>query len=144
MRESVTQENIEQENLIMIFTDKELSQLRDMLETQSGLKPELLQRCGSLIHTGKFDEAIRSAFVLLEEQLRNAVNQDGMTGTRLANYAFSPENGPLAKHLGRTQQEREGLRELYAGAFKMFRNPTAHSFIGYDADEGKAILYLVN
>ena len=128
----------------MVLTDKELRQLREMLEAQSGLNSELLVRCGSLIHMGKFDEAVRSAFVLLEERLRKAVNKDGMTGTRLANYAFNSENGPLAKHLGRTQQEREALRELYSGAFKLFRNPTAHGFIGYEADEGKAILYFVN
>jgi hypothetical protein len=93
---------------------------------------------------GKFDEAIRSAFVLLEERLREAVNEDSMTGTRLADFAFDPEKGSLAKHLGRTKQERLGLNNIYTGAFRLFRNPTAHGFIGYDADEGKSILYLVN
>lgn len=92
----------------------------------------------------KFDEAVRSAFVLLEERLRKAVNQDGMTGTQLANYAFNAQNGLLALQLGRTHSEREGLRELYSGAFKLFRNPTAHSVVGYDAAEGKAIIGLVN
>lgn len=36
------------------------------------------------------------------------------------------------------------MRELYSGAFKLFRNPTAHSVVGYDGDEGKAIIGLVN
>ncbi len=91
-----------------------------------------------------FDEAVRSAFVLLEERLRECVDGQGMTGVQLANYAFNPTDGPLAKHLGRTRSEREGLRELYSGAFKLFRNPTAHSTVGYDAADGKAIIGLVN
>jgi len=92
----------------------------------------------------KFDEAVRSAFVLLEERLRKAVGEESMTGTQLANYAFNPAKGPLAKHLGRTQAEREGLRELYSGAFRLFRNPTAHGVVGYSAAEGKAIIGLVD
>lgn len=128
----------------MILTDTELYKLRHTLEEQTGLNEELLRRCGTLIHMGKFDEAVRSAFVLLEERLRKAVNVEGMTGTALANYAFNAENGPLAKHLGRTKQEREGLRELYAGAFKLFRNPTAHTLVDYSAAEGKSIISLIN
>lgn len=128
----------------MILTDAELYELRHTLEAQTGLNEELLHRCGTLIHMGKFDEAVRSAFVLLEERLRKAANVEGMTGTNLANFAFNAENGPLAKHLGRTKQEREGLRELYAGAFKLFRNPTAHALVNYTAAEGKSIISLVN
>lgn len=128
----------------MIFTDDEMRQVRKSLEAQAGLDEELMRRCGHLIHMGAFDEAVRSAFVLLEERLRKAANEDGMTGTQLANYAFSPTKGSLAKHLGRNQSEREGLRELYSGAFKLFRNPTAHSVVGYTAPEGKAIIGLVD
>jgi uncharacterized protein (TIGR02391 family) len=127
----------------MILTDKEMQQVRQFIEIQAGLDEELLRRCGHLLHMGTFDEAVRSAFVLLEERLRVVVGQEGMTGTKLANYAFG-QNGPLAKHLGRNQSEREGLRELYSGAFKLFRNPTAHGAVGYEAADGKAIIGLVN
>lgn len=128
----------------MILTDDEMRQIRQSIEAQAGLDEELIQRCGHLLHMGAFDEAVRSAFVLLEERLWEAVNKEGMTGTQLANYAFNPTDGPLAKHLGRAQPEREGLRELYSGAFKLFRNPTAHGVVGYEAVEGKAIIGLVN
>ena len=128
----------------MILTDDEMRQIRRSIEAQAGLDEELMRRCGPLIHMGKFDEAVRSAFVLLEERLRKAVNDEGSTGTRLANLAFNPTNGPLAKYLGSNQAEREGLRELYSGAFKLFRNPTAHSLVGYSAAEGKAIIGLVD
>lgn len=128
----------------MILTDKELRDLRQILDAQGGLNAGLLQRCGTLIHLGKFDEAVRSAFILLEERLRAAVGQEGMTGTTLANYAFNVENGPLAKHLATNKSEREGLRELFSGSFKLFRNPAAHGLVGYSEAEGKAIIGLVN
>lgn len=128
----------------MILTDDEMKLVRRTIESQSGLDEELLRRSGPLIHMDKFDEAVRSAFVLLEERLREMIDGEGMTGTRLANEAFNPDKGPLARQLGHTQAEREGLRELYSGAFKLFRNPTAHSVVGYSAAEGKAIIGLVN
>lgn len=128
----------------MILTDNEMHQVRGAIEAHARLDEELMRRCGPLIHMNKFDEAVRSAFVLLEERLREAVNEEGMTGTQLANHAFNAKDGPLAKHLGSTQSEREGLRELYSGAFKLFRNPTAHGVVGYSAGEGKAIIGLVD
>jgi len=128
----------------MILTDDEMRKVRESIEAQAGWDEELVQRCGPLIHLGRFDEGVRSAFVLLEERLRKAVGEEGMTGTQLANYAFNPERGPLAKHLGHTPAEREGLRELYSGAFKLFRNPTAHGVVGYSPAEGRAIIGLVD
>jgi uncharacterized protein (TIGR02391 family) len=121
-----------------------MERVRQCLETQAGLDEELLQRCGHLIHLGAFDEAIRSAFVLLEERLRDSLNKEGITGTRLALDAFDPDNGPLAKQLAGTRSERIGLQELYAGSFRLFRNPTAHSVVDYSAAEGKAIIGLVD
>jgi uncharacterized protein (TIGR02391 family) len=128
----------------MILTDAEMRQIRRAIEEQAGLDEELVQRCGHLVHVDAFDEAVRSAFVLLEERLRKAVGVEGMTGTQLANHVFNPNNGILAKHLGRSPAEREGLRELYSGAFKLFRNPSAHGVVGYSAAEGKDIIGLVD
>ena len=127
----------------MILTDEEMKQVQLSLEEKSGLDKELLNRCGDLIRIGKFDEAVRNAFVLLEERLRKATGQEGMTGANLANLAFKAD-GQLAKQLASNLAEREGLRELYSGAFKLFRNPSAHSVVGYDNAEGKSIVALVN
>ena len=127
----------------MLLTNDEMTKVRQMIEAQAGLDEELMQRCGHLIRLGAFDEAVRSAFVLLEERLRKAAGQDGMTGTRLANYAFK-EDGPLAKRLSHKVGEQQGLRELYSGAFRLFRNPTAHGIVNYSPEEGKAIIGLVD
>ena len=128
----------------MILTDKEMDQVRRALEAQAGFDEELTRRCGHLIHLGAFDEAVRSAFVLLEERLRKSVNEERMTGTQLANFAFNPAKGPLSQQLGHSGSEKEGLRELYSGAFKLFRNPTAHGVVEYSAAEGRAIISLVD
>lgn len=129
----------------MILTDDEMGQVRESIEAQARLDEELMRRCGHLIHLGAFDEAVRSAFVLLEERLRRVVGeQHGMTGTQLASFAFNPTNGPLSKHLAHNLAEREGLRELFAGAFKLYRNPTAHGAVDYSAAEAKTIVGLVD
>lgn len=82
--------------------------------------------------------------MLLEARLRKAVNAEGMTGTQLAYHAFNPEKGPLGKHWSGSTSEREGVRDLFVGAFKLFRNPTAHGAVGYSPAEGRAILGLIN
>jgi uncharacterized protein (TIGR02391 family) len=128
----------------MILTDLELNRLRETLEAQANLDDDLVQRCANLLHLGAYDEAVRSAFILLEERLREMMGEDGMTGTNLANAAFNTKDGPLAKHLGSNPSEREGLRELYSGAFKVFRNPSAHSAVGYSSSDGKEIIIFVN
>ena len=73
----------------MFLTDAELEALRYSLESQGGLDPELHLRCQHLMHMGAFDEAVRSAFVLLEERLRAAIDVEGSTGVQLANQAFN-------------------------------------------------------
>ncbi len=128
----------------MLLTDYEIKALQQLLDGSAGMDEELLNRCADFLHSGKYDEAVRNAFILLEERLRVAVNKEGMTGSQLANFAFSPAAGPLAKLLGNNEAEREGLRELFSGAFKLFRNPTAHGVVGYDQVEGKSIIGLVN
>lgn len=127
----------------MLLTDEQLKQVRTTLEAQAGLDEELVRRCSELVHLGAFDEAVRSAFVLLEERLRSATDQEGMTGTSLANYAFK-ENGILSRRVTHVPVEQQGLRELYSGAFKLFRNPTAHGVVNYTSTEGIAIIGLVN
>jgi uncharacterized protein (TIGR02391 family) len=128
----------------MFLTNDELNELRNAIESQTTIDDELLSKCGNLLHLGAYDEAVRSAFVLLEERLREMMGKESMTGADLASAAFNSKDGPLSKLLGKNLSEREGLRELYSGAFKVFRNPSAHSAVGYDSSDGKEIVSLVN
>jgi uncharacterized protein (TIGR02391 family) len=130
----------------MLLTDADLDLVRQSIEGSAGWDQELLQRTSSLVHVGAFDEAVRNALVLLEDRLRKAANKEGanMTGTQLADFAFSPDKGPLAKHYGHNHSEREGLHALYTAAFKLFRNPTAHRVVNFDPTEAKFIIGYVN
>ncbi len=127
----------------MILTDDEMRQVRQCIEAQAGLDEELAQRCNDLLRIGKYDEAVRSAFVLVEERLRAALKIEGGTGMYLIDQAFAKDS-PLARRLGYNDTERQGLHDLFAGAFRLFRNPTAHTMVGIEATDGKAITALVN
>lgn len=130
----------------MLLTDADLNRVRQSLEDSAGWDPELLQRTSALVHVGAFDEAVRNAFVLLEDRLRRSANKEGasMTGTVLADYALNAEKGPLSKHFGQSRSEREGLHALFTGGFKLFRNPTAHRVVNFDSVEARFILGYVN
>ena len=126
----------------MILTEDELASLRTFAEATAGLDEELMQRCGDLMHIAAFDDAVLKAFVLLEERLRKIVDpgRRKLRTADLINYVFS-QDGPLGKRLG---DERDGMRDLYSGAFKVFRNPAAHGSVRYDPVKGKSIIGLVN
>ncbi len=107
----------------MTLTDNELSEILRFLKAQAWLDKELNHRCGPLLQLRLFDEAATSAFVLLEERLRKAVNGDGMTRTQLVSHAFDPRHGLLAKHRGHNEAVRERLHQLYLDAFNLGPRP---------------------
>lgn len=117
--------------------------VRQSVEMQAGLDAELTKRCGYLIHIQAFDEAVRNAFVLLEERLRRLLDPNKSFGVQMIEASFK-ENGYFAKQLGDSKQEREGLEHLLLGAFKLYRNPTAHTAVGYSVGESRSIIYLID
>lgn len=127
----------------MLLTNNEMQLVRQAVETQSGLDGELVARCSPLVHIAAFDEAVRQAFVVLEERLRQILKKDRATGMQMINYAFSSD-GPFTKLLADNQTEREGFHDLLSGAFKLYRNPTAHTIVGYEGAEARAIISLID
>jgi hypothetical protein len=127
----------------MFLTNDEMKFLRDSIELQAGFDVELIKACSNLVHIQAFDEAVRAAFVILEEKMRNILNKPGATGFQMAQYAFST-NGPFTKLLSHNLLEYEGTRDLFFGAFRLYRNPSAHTSVGYTAGEARSILSLVN
>lgn len=127
----------------MFLTDNEMRTVREAVEAQAGFDMELIKACSHLIHIQAFDEAVRNAFVLLEDRMRKVLNKQGMTGCNMAQYAFST-NGPFTKMLSHNQHEYEGTRDLFFGAFRLYRNPSAHTIVGYEAGEARSIISLIN
>lgn len=103
----------------MFLTNSEMSLIRGAVEAQSGLDPELVERCSNLIHIQAFDEAVRNAFVLLEERMRQILKRENATGFQMAQYAFSP-NGPFTKLLAHSPEFLDNVFEIVAAINKEF------------------------
>jgi hypothetical protein len=128
----------------MLITNDELNNLRQAIESLSGLDPELQKRCGQLMFHGSYDDAVRNAFVVLEERLKQHVKKEArMTGIQRVQYGFGKE-GPLTKQLGLGDEARESSLALFESAFAIYRNPLAHGPVGHGTAEAKSILGLVN
>jgi hypothetical protein len=112
------------------------------------LDSELKKRCLPSLATGSnpsnWDNACRTAGVILEERLRDvgAIKDTSKIGLGLVNEVFS-ERGTLAAKVT-TPAERQGYRDLYAGFFGVFRNPSAHRLADPTPEEGGAFIVFVD
>ena len=97
--------------------------------------------------------AVRDGFVYLEETLREVGGvppDEGLSGDQLINRLLAPTSAERIDlsgsgvHDPRTKGEQQGVFHLFKGAFLLFRNPAAHRFIDYEAEEGDEVLRLVN
>ena len=128
----------------MLITSAQVDRLLSELSDLSGLDPELVEKCGLLIRTERYDEAVGRAFVVLEERLRELLAVRGGSSVNLSRQAFSPESGQLVDRLYLPPAEIEGVRDLFVGAFRAYRNRAAHTLAGYSLDEARSIIHLVN
>jgi uncharacterized protein (TIGR02391 family) len=95
-----------------------------------GLDPVIMSQVKPLFARGDYDTAVFRSFKEVEVRVRaKDASLDGESGIDLMNKALGP-NGPLMK--GYDKKERAATRELFTGAFSMFRNPTAHKEVKFD------------
>ncbi|NWG54143.1 MAG: TIGR02391 family protein [Hydrogenophilaceae bacterium] len=89
---------------------------------------EVLAVSRDLFVSGFYSEAVEAAFKMLDEEVRR-VSNEGLSGTRLMEKAFSP-NGPIiplnAQETQSEQDEQAGYHRLFAGSMLGIRNPCAH------------------
>ena len=128
----------------MLLTSSQMDQLQATLANLSGLDAELADQCGPLIRGGRNDDAVARAFVVLEERLRSALGVHGGNGVDLSQRAFAPDKGQLAAGLHLPRGELEGMRDLFVGAFRAYRNRAAHTHAGYDSVRAVKIIHLVD
>ena len=76
-----------------------------------------------------FDTAVFKVFKAVEVAVRQAVGLTGdeKSAVQLMNAAFGP-TGRL-RDQGADVGEAEGLRNLFAGAFAVYRNPVSHRYV---------------
>lgn len=128
-----------------------VSVVETWLEDQ--IDPRLLRAVRKSWDDQRYGNAVRDAFICLEEVLRTAAELDGATGLsgdKLVAAAFAAEGRlvgriPSDGFMGQlTSGEVKGLEHLVRGAFLLFRNATAHRDIAYSAGEAEGVINVVN
>jgi uncharacterized protein (TIGR02391 family) len=94
---------------------------------------------------GEYDTAIFQAFREIEVAVRGAGNlPQELVGDKLMRAAFAPaENNQPAGPLADAQLpvgEQRAMSHLFAGAFGLFRNSTAHRYVPTEAKEGAEVV----
>jgi uncharacterized protein (TIGR02391 family) len=96
------------------------------------LHPRLADRLRPLTRVGAFEQAALDALREVEVRVRELAGTTrarGLVGVKLMRYAFG-EDGPLAA--ASDPGERDGLRDLFSGAFGAVRNPLGHRTVEWD------------
>lgn len=105
---------------------------------------ELVARALPQFRQGLYQEAVSSAFTVLEDRVRN---EGGFTaeesGSSLMGEAFDKDGGPLK--MGEIDGEMDGFKLLYMGAFQALRNPPHHRLLDdMDQQQARDLLGFVN
>lgn len=91
---------------------------------------------------GEYDTAIFQAFREIEIAVREA-SKLSLDGDKLMRAAFATEKngqgGPLTD-MSLPVGEQEAMGHLFAGAFGLYRNSTAHRYVPTDAKEGAEVI----
>jgi hypothetical protein len=79
--------------------------------------------------------------------LQLAVQEGALGLAEMRGDALDPHTlkfGDLVPRLNLPRGEIEGIRHLFVGAFRAYRNRAAHTVAGYSLDEAWGIIHLVN
>jgi uncharacterized protein (TIGR02391 family) len=95
-----------------------------------GLDPVIMRAVRPLFARGDYDTAVFRAFKEVEVRVRKKdASLAGEYGVDLMNQAFGPK-GPLMK--AADKKDRQAMREMFAGAFSICRNPSAHQEVKFE------------
>lgn len=111
---------------------------------EEGFDDRLYSRCASDYEQERYQSAIQTAFLILEERVREkgGYSHDEY-GADLVTQAFSPDSGELS--FGYNKGEKQGSMFLYRGAVQLIRNPVNHrTFDNIDRQQAHDILCFVN
>jgi uncharacterized protein (TIGR02391 family) len=110
-----------------------LAMLRAQRRLGVELHPRLADRLQPLLRAGAFEQAALDALREVEVRVRELAGTKrarGLVGVKLMRYAFgddSPFDGFVAD-----PGERQGLSDLFSGAFGAVRNPLGHRTVEWD------------
>lgn len=142
------QQKLQEAELRIQFLEQENAELREELEEATcspyGVEDEILADRLRRLGTPPLDTLIREAGVVLEDRLRQAAGEKGLSlhGVALVDAVLAPDKGylVLSSHSG----EQEGVRMLYRGAMQFIRNPPMHKLIEYPENMARLFLRLID
>ena len=103
---------------------------------------EFVERIGPLLRDQHLDSAVRRAFVLLKERLvRKFGLAPELDGANLVNAVFG-DRGVLAGQI--PDPERQGMRDLLAGLYGVFRNRYGHRDVEPGWFEAASVLGMID
>jgi uncharacterized protein (TIGR02391 family) len=118
-----------------------LAQVRAAHLLQEGLHPLVEQRARRQFLLGEYEQAVLVAMKAVEVRVRElgGFGNDAY-GVDIMNKAFGP-TGPLTDP-NAPKSEQDGTRFLFAGAYAVLRNPSAHREVNYDdvAEAAEAVV----
>lgn len=108
------------------------------------LRPEL-SSARRHFDRGDYEAAVLAAYKVVEVTVRDAASYGPeLFGTKLMSQAFDPQAGPLADP-NTEPGEQAAMRNLFAGAYGVFRNSTSHREVDLnDPQEVSEIILLAN
>lgn len=109
---------------------------------------ELLSTCQDNMAVGHYDDAIREAFIIVEERIRELANLQGAGrqehGRGLVFYALNNTKTDFALRLSRRGVDLESARSFIGGIFGLIRNPIMHNLMGHNRDTCVTVLRAAN
>jgi uncharacterized protein (TIGR02391 family) len=95
--------------------------------------PTLLERCLDSFKDDRYEDAIFSAFKLVEEEVRNKAGLGPSDiGEQLMTKSLHHNTGKLTIPSCKLPHEQEGVYNLFKGAIALFKNPSSHRTVDYD------------
>lgn len=99
---------------------------------QRDIHPEIEKEARPQFLIGKYELGVFASLKAVEVRVRRLGGfDDTLIGVDLMNQAFNKNGGPL-RDPNSAPGEQEGTRALFAGAYAVLRNPSAHREINYD------------
>jgi len=88
-----------------------------------------------------FDEAVSAAFKRVEVRVRDLSGLKDLDSSKLMDEAFKTNHGPLSDQ-GTKKGEQDGIRFLFSGTYKAFRNPSNHRDVNFSSPQEVAEIIL--
>jgi len=92
------------------------------------LHPMIVSRCQGPFEACRYDDAIRNAFIAVEQDIRARISGDATDlGVDLVTKAMNPNSPRLV--FSKVKPEQEAAHLLYRGAIGYIKNPLSHRFL---------------